>query len=60
MLPKNPSILLSVVNMKLRDFYENLDDLVEDLDESKEQIILILKEFGYQYDEILNQFVSII
>ena len=32
MLPKDPMILLSVVNTKLRDEYDSLDALCEDLD----------------------------
>ena len=43
MLPKNPQILLSVINTKLRDCYHSLDELCNDLDESKQDIIEILK-----------------
>ena len=32
MIPKDPAILLSFVNMKLRDSYSSLDDLCADLD----------------------------
>ncbi len=31
-LPKDPAMLLSAVNMKLRDFYDSLDALCDDLD----------------------------
>ena len=31
-LPNDPIMLLSVVNLKLRDFYKNLDALCEDMD----------------------------
>ena len=34
-LPNDPIMLLSVVNLKLRDFYKNLDALCEDLDADK-------------------------
>ena len=37
-LPKDSFLLLSVVNMKLRDFYSSLDALCEDLDESRADI----------------------
>ena len=30
-LPNDPIMLLSVVNLKLRDFYKNLDALCEDM-----------------------------
>ena len=56
MLPKNPIILLSIVNTKLRDFYSSLDELCQDLDESKDEIIDILASGGYIYDKELNQF----
>ena len=35
MLPLDPQMLLSVINMKLRDFYSSLDALCEDLDEDE-------------------------
>ena len=57
MLPKEPNILLSVINTKLRDFYNNLDDLCDDLDESKEEILKISNNAGYDYNMELNQFV---
>ncbi len=56
MLPKNPILLLSIVNTKLRDFYSNLDELCQDLDESKDEIIDILASSGYIYDKEINQF----
>jgi hypothetical protein len=56
MLPKNPIILLSIVNTKLRDFYSSLDELCQDLDESKDEIIDILANNGYIYDKEINQF----
>ena len=56
MLPKNPQILLSVINTKLRDCYHSLDELCNDLDESKQDIIEILKSISYEYDDKLNQF----
>ena len=57
MLPiKNPILLLSIINTKLRDSYSSLDDLVDDLDYSKEEINEILNKAGYYYNEDLNQF----
>ena len=56
-LPKDPILLLSVVNMKLRDFYSSLDALCDDLDEDKNEITARLSAAGYEYDENLNQFV---
>lgn len=56
MLPKDPNILLSYINLKLRDFYDSLDSLCDDLDVSKEEIIDTLKSIGYSYDDKTNQF----
>jgi len=56
MLPKEPAILLSMINMKLRDRYSSLDDLCEDMDESKSELEEILAKAGYKYDLSINQF----
>ena len=56
-LPKDPMLLLSVINTKLRDFYKNLDLLCEDMDVEKDEIINVLSQIDYEYDEELNKFV---
>lgn len=56
MLPQDPAMLLSYVNMKLRDQYASLDDLCDDLDISKEEIAEKLKSIDYIYDFEKNQF----
>lgn len=56
-LPKDPMILYSVLNMKLRDFYPSLDALCDDLDEDKRQILEIMATAGFRYDEKRNAFV---
>ena len=55
---ENPTILLSVINTKLRDFYSSLEDLCDDLDYEKDKVIEILKSIGYHYDKDVNQFIS--
>lgn len=57
-LSKNPFVLLSIVNTKLRDFYPNLDELCDDLDEDKVEITNILESIGYIYNEGNNQFTK--
>lgn len=57
MIPNDPLMLLSFINLKLRDFYGSLDDLCEDLDVSKEEIRQKLSDIQYRYDEERNQFV---
>ena len=42
-LPNDPIMLLSVVNLKLRDFYKNLDALCEDLDADKADLCAKLR-----------------
>ena len=59
MLPKEPTMLLSVINTKLRDFYRSLDVFCEDSGENKQKIIDRLAAAGYRYDEEKNQFVSV-
>ena len=56
-LPKDPMLLLSVVNTKLRDFYDSLDVFCEDLGVNKEELIETLKGIDYEYDETRHQFV---
>ena len=50
-LPKDPMLLLSVVNTKLRDYYHNLDALCDDMNVEKEEIVNTLKTIDYEYDE---------
>ncbi len=57
MLPKDPVMLLSAINMKLRDFYQSLDALCDDLDEDKAEIVSKLSQIGYVYDAEKNRFV---
>ncbi len=56
MIPKDPILLLSFVNMRLRDVYQNLDDLCEDLEVSKEEIETVLGAMDYHYVKEQNQF----
>lgn len=55
-LPSNPFVLLSYINTKLRDNYSSLDELVNDLDINKDDIIDLLKSINYEYNSDLNQF----
>lgn len=57
MIPKDPVMLLSYVNLKLRDFYATLDLLCEDLDIERDEIVGKLSKIDYHYDEGKNQFV---
>ena len=57
MIPKDPVMLLSFVNLKLRDYYSNLDAMCEDLDVDKQDIVDKLGSIDYTYDSDKNQFV---
>lgn len=57
MIPKDPAILLSFINTKLRDFYPSLDELCDDLQVEKDEIESILMKINYKYSEKRNQFV---
>ncbi len=50
MIPNDPIMLLSYINTKLRDNYESLDELCDDLDISKQEITEKLKTIDYIYD----------
>ena len=52
------NILFSIVNLKLRDKYENLDEFFDNEDYDKEEVINTLKSLGYEYDSTTNQFKS--
>jgi hypothetical protein len=57
MIPNDPVMLLSFVNLKLRDFYDSLDALCDDLDADKSEIEAKLSAINYTYNEERNQFV---
>ena len=55
-IPNDPMMLLSFLNMKLRDFYPDLDALCQDLELDKDAIVDKLAAIDYHYDESLNRF----
>ena len=57
MLPNDPVMLLSAVNMKLRDRYASLDALCEDMDVSRAELEEKLAAVGYAYDAAQNRFI---
>lgn len=56
-LPKDPVMLLSVVNTQLRDYYASLEELAKANMVSKEEITSKLKTIDYEYNKERNQFV---
>ena len=57
MIPKDPVMLLSFINLKLRDYYKSLVDLCEDLDISQTELEEKLSSIDYHYQKEQNQFV---
>ncbi|MCD8148525.1 MAG: DUF4250 domain-containing protein [Clostridiales bacterium] len=55
-LPKDPVMLLSVVNTQLRDRYPSLSELAADHMTDADEIIKSLRAIGYSYDEENHQF----
>ena len=56
MLPQDPMILFSFINMKLRDQYPSLDALCEDMDVDKDNLLATLAAVGFEYSEENNKF----
>lgn len=57
MLPKDPVILLSVINTYLRDKYPSFSALCDDLNVNEQELTNKLSEIGYEYNKERNQFV---
>ena len=56
-LPKDPVMLLSLINTKLRDYNSSLDDLCKENDLNEDEIKEKLEMIDYHYNEEHNQFV---
>ena len=57
MLPRDPYILLSFINTKLRDEYPSLSGLCAALDADEGEITAALAALDYRYDPETNRFV---
>jgi hypothetical protein len=55
-IPQDPMMLMSFINMKLRDFYPSLDALCEDLEISREELEERLGKAGFEYSEENKRF----
>ena len=53
--PKDPAMLMSWINLKLRDFYGDLNELCDDLEFDKDDVISILEQAGYEYNDQLHK-----
>ena len=57
MIPNDPAMLLSFINLKLRDYYSSFEALCDDLDIDCAEIEDKLSNIDYHYDKEKNQFV---
>ena len=55
-IPKDPVMLLSFVNMKLRDEFSSLDELAAACSTTAQEIKDALGKINYEYNEEQNQF----
>lgn len=55
-IPKDPIMLMSWLNLKLRDFYPDLDALCDDLELDRKEIEEKMKEAGFEYSEENRKF----
>lgn len=55
-LPKDPIMLYSMVNMKLRDEYSSLDTLCEDMNVDRTDLEKELAAAGFEYSSKNNCF----
>lgn len=55
-LPNDPAMLMSVVNMKLRDEYASIDQLCNAYGVSRDELVEKLKNAGFDYIPGINQF----
>lgn len=56
-LPKDPVMLLSLINTKLRDFNSSLEDFCKENNLNEDEIKEKLKMIDYHYDKFKNKFV---
>lgn len=55
-LPKDPFMLYSLINMKLRDQYPDLSSLCSGLDIDQSELEQTLGDAGFKYDPTTNSF----
>ncbi len=56
MIPNDPIMLLSYVNLKLRDEFSSLDEMCDRMDIDKAEIVAKLASVNYRYNPEQNQF----
>lgn len=54
-LPKDPAMLMSYLNTKLRDEYASLNELCEDMHIDRRRLDEVLTKGGFEYDKLRNR-----
>lgn len=54
---KDPNILLSLINCKLRDSNKSLESICDELDLKFDDVKKILEKINYYYNDDIKQFV---
>ena len=57
MIPNDPVMLLSFVNLKLRDYYSSLEAFCDDMQVNQQELEEKLSAIDYHYSQEKNQFV---
>lgn len=57
MIPNDPFMLYSFVNMKLRDEYPSLEEMCASMDIDEKELKTKLAAAGFEYDAAHNKFV---
>ena len=55
-MPKDPVMLMSFLNMKLRDCYPSLDELCLSMDVDRAALEERMAQGGWEYNAAANQF----
>lgn len=55
-LPKDPAMLMSFINTKLRDVYPSLDALCDDMHIDRAELEALLAKGGFEYSKEYNKF----
>ena len=56
-IPSDPVMLLSFVNLKLRDYYSSLEAFCDDMQVNQQELEEKLYAIDYYYSQEKNQFV---
>ena len=55
-LPSHPDMLVSFINMKLRDEFSSLEELCDDMDLNIDELCQNLRNAGYEYSPEAKRF----